>query len=141
MSYSYHPSDVLELKQLHADTVAAATVNSAGFDVSMFEYVLFTLSMGDGDTALACKIQESDTSGGTYTDVTGATRSFAATDDNKTGAIVVRCHGRKQFLRLNVVGTGGTSSVLVAVASLIGPNNTKALNALPTATFLTGALA
>lgn len=84
------------------------------------------LHLGATDIALTvCKLTECDTSGGTYTDVTGGDRDGdldfdgsamtlpSATDDNKTFVWQVNLIGKKRFLKLAVTVGDGTAGAFV----------------------------
>lgn len=131
---AYNPSDNSTTFLAYADTVAAAAdVDlTTRIDMSVFEYVEVIAAMGDGDTALAIKAQESTAaSAGTLTDISGATIALAANDDQKAKVIQIRTHGREKYLSLNVTGTSGTSSVLVLIVKGYGRQYTDAYASYP----------
>ena len=119
-------------------TPPAAIVDNASFttaavDTKGFGLCQFLVMIGATDIALtALKVQEADTSGGSYTDVTGliygtSTDSSgavvalpSATDDNKVFAFDVKCGGpRKRFLDAVVTIGDGTVGGFVAVLAIL----------------------
>lgn len=116
--------------------IAAATVDDGTFtaipiDTRGYNEAYFVFQLGATDIAMtALKLQESDTSGGTYTDVPGA--AFGATgapalptanDDGNSFQINLRLDGRKPFLRLlATAGNGSTGVAAYAYAVLLSPS-------------------
>jgi hypothetical protein len=86
---------------------AAATYNSTGVDTTNYREVVFLISTAAlaATSTLAVKLQESETVGGTYTDITGAAKSYVDADDDKLDAIYVNTENvdRKKFVRANCV--------------------------------------
>lgn len=99
-----------------------ADVTPAGVDVSAYEGVaLFTLDANhiDGTTpTLDVKLQESDTVGGSYTDVPGGAFAQVTTTDSFQ-QIKVNLDGRKKFIGalLDVGGTSPDYRVSVVMAA------------------------
>lgn len=98
-----------------------ADTNGVGVDLQLTDGPVFAIvSAGDIDLANAdetysFKLQESDASGGTYTDIAGATATITA--DNTT-ALISTNQRTKRWVRA-VLDVGGTTpSILCAV--LIG---------------------
>jgi len=96
-------------------------------DTFGFNFCKFVFQLGATDIAMvALKLQESDTSGSGFTDVTGT--NFAtdgtlpsATNDNKLFAICVNLTGRKRYLKpVATGGNGSTGTYLSAFAVLSG---------------------
>jgi hypothetical protein len=111
--------------------VTTAAVDTLGYTVAeIYVYI------GATDIALtALKLQECDTSGGTYTDIDGTVYGTdtdisgavstlpSATDDNKIFKFEVDLLGRKRFLDLNAtVGDGTTGAYVTAWAVLSAPS-------------------
>ena|SRR5436309_823831 len=108
-------------------TPPAAKVNNGSFtcaeiDTLGFDYMTLTLYLGDLDIALTVlKLQETDTSGSGYADVSGGAFSSlpAATDDNKFYRFFVPLNGRKRYLKPVVtVGNGSTGAFAAIWAEL-----------------------
>ena len=118
---------VIPVAIVNNTTIAATAVDTLGFD-----YATIVVQLGATDIALsAFKLTECDTSGGSYTDVTGAifgtsvndTGSTStlpsATDDNKLFVFSVDCRARKRYLKLAAtVGNGSTGAYMSAIAIL-----------------------
>lgn len=130
-----------------------AITNNASFTTTVidtlgYEYVEVVAMLGATDIAFtALKIQECDTSGGSYTDVTGPTNYLGnatgliygtsalpdsdggtasalptATDDNHLFVFDVDMRARKRFLKLvATIGSGSTGGFLTALAILSRP--------------------
>lgn len=91
---------------------------------------------GTGDRANTIQIQESDTNvSADATDISGATISHAATDDNKAFQLEVDLHGKGRYLNIDWTvgaGTAGTPSALCVI--LTGPDDSTLANqTFPTA--------
>jgi hypothetical protein len=97
------------------------TVTSDAVDMSKFHEAMFVLLIGATDIAVDAKLQESDASAGTYTDISGkAIAQATSTDDNKQWVINLKSHEltpTKRYARLSVtVGDGTTGAHTAAVA-------------------------
>lgn len=109
-------------------TPPAAIVDNASYttneiDTLGYDYCTIICSLGATDIAMAAlKVQESDTSGSGYADITGATFASAlpsATDDNKMYAFYIPLQGRKRYLDLvATAGDGTTGTFMSAIAIL-----------------------
>jgi len=123
--------------KLVAVATPAAIVDDAGFttnevDTLGFEYAVFYVMLGASDITMAAfKLQESDTSGSGFADVTGAifgtstnTAGSAstlpsATDDGKIFAIEVDLRNRERYLDLVLTaGNGSTGTYACAWCEL-----------------------
>lgn len=75
----------------------------------------FVIYIGALDIAVTtCKVQESDTSGSGFADITGATVSITDTDDNKIFVIDIDLRGRKRYLDLVLTLGNGTLGTYVS---------------------------
>lgn len=100
-------------------TQPAAIVDNAAFttaeiDTLGWSYAKITVAMGATDIGITTlKLQESDTSGSGFADVTGGSFASAlpgATDDNKLYAFYVKLGGsRKRYLDVSITGGDGTT--------------------------------
>lgn len=123
MSYGKNWGDAGDLTSLHNAAVSSDS-QSTGVDVSAYDgqvaIVLGAINTAGTTPTLAVKVQESDSSGSGYTDVTGG--GFAAIDN--TGGIqkiVLNADALKKYIRLDF-DIGGTSSPAFGVsAAIIGP--------------------
>jgi hypothetical protein len=106
-----------------AAAVQSASVEGPAIDLQGFESAAFVISTGAiaGSGDFSAKLQESDTSGGTYTDVaedqvdSDAPETLAASSAYRLGY-----RGHKRFVRLALVKAGGTSIAAGATAVLGG---------------------
>lgn len=91
-----------------------AAFTTAAIDTAGFAYATIVVHFGAMDIAMAAlKLQQCDTSGGSYADISGAVGGTdftlpAATDDNKFVVFYVDLRGKKRYLDL--VATGGDGS-------------------------------
>lgn len=108
------------------------SATAAVIDTRGYEYCTIICQLGATDIAMtALKVQSSTTSGGSYTDVTGATFSAgsgmngatlalpSATDDGQTCVFQIDMRGKEPFLKLVATfGDGSTGGFIAAVAVL-----------------------
>lgn len=108
------------------NTSATATA----VDCRGYNYLEIPVQIGATDIAVtALKLQECDTSGGTYADITGATFSAgtsadgvalalpSATDDNQPHVFQVNLVGRKPFIKVVCTFGDGTVGGFVAATA------------------------
>lgn len=124
-------------RKLVSVTPPAAIVDNAGYttaeiDTYGYDYCVINVYLGATDIAMAAlKVQESDTSGSGFADVTGlvfgtsandagSTSTLpSATDDNKFFSFFIDLKGRKRYLGLvATAGDGTTGTYLTAWAEL-----------------------
>jgi len=104
-----------------------SSATASEIDCKGASYAEIVLQLGATDIAVtALKLQEGDTSGGSFTDVSGAdfdggenTDGVAlalpsATDDNQTCAFQVNLVGRKRFLKVVATFGDGTAGGFIA---------------------------
>lgn len=114
-------------------TPPAAIVNNASFTTAevdsvqngvKYDWASIYVYLGATDVAVtSCKIQESDTSGSGFVDITGAngpaSLSPTATDDNKFFVFHIDMRKRKRYLDLVLtIGSGVTGGFVTAFAIL-----------------------
>jgi|TARA_B100001939_G_scaffold346195_1_gene364432 hypothetical protein len=99
------------------------TTTGLGSAVDLEDYegemaVVLDAEAGGASITYAVKLQESDTSGGTYTDVTGG--AFTTTDANTAlvEKISVNTNDMKRFVKLSITVAGGTGAGAVSVVAL-----------------------
>lgn len=99
------------------------TTTGLGSAVDLEDYegemaVVLDAEAGGASITYAVKLQESDTSGGTYTDVTGG--AFTTTDANTAlvEKISVNTNDMKRFVKLSITVAGGTGAGAVSVTAL-----------------------
>jgi hypothetical protein len=95
-----------------------AATSSDAVDMSKFHEAMFILATGVIDETVDFKLQESDASGGSYTDITGkAITQLAATDDNKQAVITLKSEelgtGKRHVKAVATVGNGSSSLICV----------------------------
>lgn len=108
------------LSLLPSDVVTTTGLGSA-VDLEDYEgemAVVLDAEAGGASITYAVKLQESDTSGGTYTDVTGG--AFTTTDANAAlvEKISVNTNDMKRFVKLSITVAGGTGAGAVSVVAL-----------------------
>ena len=114
------------------DNTSAA---AAAIDAKDARYAEIVLQLGATDIAVtALKVQECDTSGGSYTDITGA--SFdggldidgaalalpSATDDGQTCVFQINLDGRKRYLKVVATFGDGTAGGFIAGVARLSAN-------------------
>ena len=108
-------------KQSLANATRTTSANGSGIDTQGYDEVVALLDVGavSGTTpTLDLKLQESDTSGGTYTDIPGATIPTVTTSNHAlTVSYRTAGGGRKRFVR--AVATIGGTTPSFACAALI----------------------
>jgi len=99
------------------------TTTGLGSAVDLEDYegemaVVLDAEAGGASITYAVKLQESDTSDGTYTDVTGG--AFTTTDANAAlvEKISVNTNDMKRFVKLSITVAGGTGAGAVSVVAL-----------------------
>jgi len=117
--------DHLQVKDLLP--VQAVTADGDSDAVDLLELsgeiavILDAASSGDAAKTLACKLTECDTSGGSYTDVSGGGFTTVA-DEASVQKISLNKDALKRYVKLNLnVTTGDTISVLTS-AKIVGFN-------------------
>ena len=108
------------LSLLPNDVVTTTGLGSA-VDLNDYEgemAVVLDAEAGGASITYAVKLQESDTSGGTYTDVTGG--AFTTTDANTAlvEKISVNTNDMKRYVKLSITVAGGTGAGAVSVVAL-----------------------
>ena len=105
------------------DNAAATT---AALDTKGWEEATFIVQLGALDIAISTmKLQESDSSGSGYTDISGADFSVSpltlpsATADNNLYAIYVNLVGRKRYLDLSLTLGDGAAGTYVSVLAIL----------------------
>ena len=93
--------------------VLASTANGSGLDIQGYEgsaaFVLSSEAMGASVT-LAVKLQECDTSGGTYTDVSNGGFTTTAANTAAFEQIALNVSDLKRYVRSAAVVAGGTGT-------------------------------
>ena len=89
-------------------------------DVSDFTHFAFLILVGTLDSALVCKVQQATAVDGTPADITGATLTVAADDDNEWKSIEVESAKLNlasdyRYVTLDVAGAAGSNDYLCIV--------------------------
>lgn len=116
-----------------------ASATAAEIDCKGFGYLEVPIQLGATDIAVtALKLQEGDTSGGSFADITGATFSAgtnfdgvalalpSATDDNQVHCFQVDLIGRKRFIKVVCTFGDGTAGGFVAATARLSRGNLTA---------------
>ena len=127
----------LQNTKLVSITPPAAIVDNASYttssiDTQGFDYMQVVVYLGATDIAMtALKLQESDTDGGSYADVTGlvfgtssniagSTSTLpSATDDNKFFVFDVDLRGRKRYFDLVATAGDGTAGTFLTAFAIL----------------------
>ena len=102
---------------LRNDVVAASGTGSA-IDLQGYEgdmAVLLDAEAGGSGVTYAVKLTESDTSGGTYTDVTGGAFTTTSANTASLQKITVNVSALKRFVKVSVTAAGSSPAGAVAV--------------------------
>ena len=103
-----------------------ASATSAEVDTNGFAYIDYTLAVGATTGAISvCKIQESDTSGSGFADITGATLSAfpGATDDGKLYSIKIPLGGTRKRYQQIVLTEDNTGTGIYGVTARLSRAN------------------
>ena len=101
--------------------VVAATGTGSAIDLLGYEgdiAVLLDAEAGGGTITYAVKLTESDTSGGTYTDVTGGGFTTTTANTASLQKIFVNVSNLKRFVKVSITVANGTGAGAVAVIGL-----------------------
>ena len=107
------------LNVLPSDVVTATGVGSA---IDLLDYegdiaVSLDAEAGGGSVTYAVKLTECDTSGGTYTDVSGGGFTTSGANAAVTEKISVNTDSIKRFIKASVTVAGGTGAGAVSVVA------------------------
>lgn len=99
------------------------TATGAGSAIDLLGYegdiaVLLDAEAGGSSITYAVKLTESDTSGGTYTDVTGGGFTTTTANTASLQKIFVNVSNLKRFVKVSITVGGGTGAGAVAVIGL-----------------------
>ena len=129
--------NILSKVSVRPQNIGAATVNGIAVDTKGFANLMAVAEVGAAEGSPSAqtfnaKLQEADTSGGSYTDITGAAITEITADD-KSAQIQLLGLGTgtlKRFVRIVVVTTltgGSTPKIEVAGIILLGQAHNKAV--------------
>lgn len=108
------------LSLLPNDVVTATGTGSA---VDLVDYegdiaVILDAEAGGASITYAVKLTESDTSGGSYSDVTGGAFTTTSANTALVEKISVNTDGMKRYVKVSVTVAGGTGAGAVSVVAL-----------------------
>lgn len=103
--------------------------DTKGFSRLRIEIITGTMdvAVGSGGAANAIKLEECDTAGGSYSDITGAALADAIADDEDNSIFAIEvdlCKSHKRFIRVNdPVAGDSTGANICVLGRLYGPQN------------------
>ena len=106
---------------LLSNDVVTATATGSAIDLLGYEgdmAVLLDAEAGGASITYAVKLTESDTYGGTYTDVTGGAFTTTTANTASLQKITVNVTSLKRFVKATATVAGGTGAGAVAVIGL-----------------------
>lgn len=106
---------------LLANDVVTTTGTGSAVDLQLYEgdiAVILDAEAGGAGITYAVKLTESDTSGGTYTDVTGGAFTTTTANTALVEKISVNTDGMKRYVKVSVTVAGGTGAGAVSVVAL-----------------------
>jgi hypothetical protein len=109
------------LNFLPNDVVTATVTASTAIDLLDYEgdiAVVLCAEAGSAGVTYAGKLTEADTSGGSYTDVTGGAFTITAANTASVQKISVNSDNTKRFIKAVVTVAGGTGAGAVAIVGL-----------------------
>jgi len=106
-----------------ASEALSAAIDTAGYNSALVEVINGAATGTPDSYSIAVKVTECDTSGGSYSDVSGATATITA--DGKHAQIRLEGLGtsRKRYIKISVTPTitgGTTPKVLIGAVALLG---------------------
>jgi hypothetical protein len=115
-----HDCKIVQAATVTAGASGTTDVTSDAVDMAGFETCCFIVPIG-GVTASAVtsiKVQQCDTTGGSYADLLGTSVTIADSDDDKTVYVEVT-RPREQFLKL-VVDRGTAAATVGGIIAVLG---------------------
>jgi hypothetical protein len=109
------------LNFLPNDVVTATVTASTAIDLVDYEgdiAVILCAEAGGASITYLGKLTESDTSGGSYTDVTGGAFTVTAANTASVQKIAVNSDNMKRFIKAVVTVAGGTGAGAVTIVGL-----------------------
>ena len=112
-----HLSENVKITTVAAVATGTSTITGSALDMTGYEGAIFVVRLGSPATNNSVKIQQCDTSGGTYADLTGTSVGSHASDNPLI--IDIKNTGEK-FLKY-VVTRGTTSTIDIVTIIQYGP--------------------
>lgn len=89
-----------------------------------FDWLTIVLQLGALDIApTVCKLTHSDTAGSGHADITGATLSPIATDDNTRFVFHVDLRGKKRYIDFSLTGGDGAAGTYATAIGILTSGN------------------
>lgn len=110
-----------EVLSLLPNDVVTATGTGSAVDLVDYEgdiAVLLDAEAGGAGVTYAVKLTESDTSGGSYTDVTGGAFTTTAANTASVQKLRLNSDAVKRFIKVSITVAGGTGAGAVSVVAL-----------------------
>lgn len=119
-----HDCKIVQAATTTAGAAAATDITSDAIDTSGFEGCCFIVSVGTvaSGAVTTIKVQQCDTSGGSYADLTGTSVTIADDGDDKTYYVEV-VRPREQYLKLVVDRATANATIGSITAVLFGASN------------------
>jgi hypothetical protein len=112
-----HLSENVKITTVAAVATGTSTITGSALDMTGYEGAIFVVRLGAPATNNSVKIQQCDTSGGTYADLTGTSVGSHATDNP---LIIDIKNTDEKFLKY-VVTRGTTSTIDIVTIIQYGP--------------------
>ena len=128
MASSDYTSSMLPLTALVPQSVSAGgTATGVEIDTRGFRCAEFVITTGTVSATAdgTINVQSATTSGGSFSTISGAVFTVAATDDDTQLRGFIDLDQMDRYLQLDVTGGTGGASLLGAVVILSGANNTS----------------
>tara|TARA_Y100000401_G_C8319289_1_gene224304 strand:- start:1342 stop:1722 length:381 start_codon:yes stop_codon:yes gene_type:complete len=112
------------LVSLIANDVTASTKTGSAVDLQNYEGDLLAIldaEAGGSGVTYAVKFTESDTSGGSYTDVTSGAFTTTAANTASVQSLIVNTDEIKRFVKVVVTVAGGSGTGAVSVSAVAMP--------------------
>ena len=120
-----HDCKIVQAATVTAGAAGTSDITSDAVDTAGFECCCFIVPIGAAvaGAVTSIKVQQCDTSGGSYSDLTGTSVTIADSDDDKTFYVEVT-RPREQFLKL-VVDRGTAAATVGGVIAILGGAGNK----------------
>lgn len=112
-----HLSENVKITTVAAVATGTSTITGSALDMTGYEGAIFVVRLGSPATNNSVKIQQCDTSGGTYADLTGTSVGSHASDNP---LIIDIKNTDEKFLKY-VVTRGTTSTIDIVTIIQYGP--------------------
>lgn len=135
MSANNPAFEVVGLQAIAPQTISSATsTNGTAIDASRFDQAMLRLDFGAVTGAAGTcevKLQECATSGGTYTDIAGATTGAIVQGTgiaSKKVCLYANLRARMKYIRVQIVTASTTTSIVIAAAEWFLTSSQKSID-------------